>query len=395
MKKQFLTILLILGFSTPVLAQEEVPDGSVSVDFAFVSNYIFRGADLFKGAAEQRGEKYGENTGAPAFQPSITFGDESGMYFNLWGSFAMTNRADADADRVIQTSPGGSDAIEDVQAYSYVKGAEVASPEAISAALRTAIDASATNLVQSTDGTLASAQGGNGVGLPGLYKEQNGLERFDEIDFIWGYGQDTDVGTFDMGIVSYLAAGIYNKSGFAVNELYVSYTPWALPIMSITSYGDMSSSNLYTTLSFDPSVELAPGTELGFSAAVTHMSKEGMAGISHYDLGISFSTGALSIGVAGAYRENFYLVGEDGDSVREDDVGLLALAGGSTATDGLVPDPSNVGWFNSYKDGVTQEVIRDAFNKTPSLTPITYNHTTRQQLPRWVYYTSIAYTVEM
>lgn len=395
MKKQFLTVLLILGFSTPVLAQD-LPDGSVSVDFAFVSNYVFRGNDLFTNAAVQRGEKITEHSGAPAFQPSITFGGPEGMYFNIWGSYALTHRADTDSDKVLQTAPGGSDIF--AGSYNYTNpthGTPSSTANLIHTAINTAVSDLRTNGVDSTYQT-AQADGGS-FGLPLMYKEQNGLSRLDETDFTFGYGVDTDVGTMDFGVVTYIHPGLYKSGWGNFLEFFVSFTPYAVPFLSLSTYADEESNEIFSTVALAPSIELAEGTELGFNVAANHKSREGMAGISHYDVGVSFSTGGLSIGVNGSYRENFYLVGADGDAVLQDDTGMLQLFGGSTATDGMVTDNSRTsGYFNSWANTVTGIIVSEAYTKDSSKGVLpAYSYTPRQKLPRWVYYTSIAYTVEM
>ena len=66
MLKKTIAISLVLGLvSTPAFAQDdELPDASIDVELAFVSNYLFRGSDLFANRAVQKGESLGIHTGA-------------------------------------------------------------------------------------------------------------------------------------------------------------------------------------------------------------------------------------------------------------------------------------------------------------------------------------------
>jgi len=99
-----LVVLAAALAAAPALvpAAPERPLLSWGVDLA--SSYVDRGADLFTGVY-----RFDEATGSyekehepfnpsPAFQPSLTFYGPGGLFFGLWGSFALTNRDPADGD---------------------------------------------------------------------------------------------------------------------------------------------------------------------------------------------------------------------------------------------------------------------------------------------------------
>lgn len=181
--------LLLTLTSAPVFAEDELPDVNVDVGLNFVSNYIFRGTDLHANRAVQKGEQYGSHTGEWAFQPTVTFNTPSGLFFNIWGSFATAGRKDADTDLRFQTSPGGA--------------ALATDPGAIRSAY------SAVTLSQ------ALTQDKRVGTIPGFYKEANGLERADEIDLTIGYSTSTKEGNFGFGLIHYTGPNADTKTAFA------------------------------------------------------------------------------------------------------------------------------------------------------------------------------------
>ena len=89
---------LCLALPASLNAQDK-DEASIELEIAVVSNYVWRGDNIFADKATQDNEAPSASTGAPAFQPSITFypGAE-GLYFNIWASFALTARSDKDAN---------------------------------------------------------------------------------------------------------------------------------------------------------------------------------------------------------------------------------------------------------------------------------------------------------
>lgn len=429
MKKTIFIAVLIVGFSAPLFAQsynEELPEGSISVDLTVVSNYIFRGDDFHKTAAQGRGIRQAEHTGAAAFQPSITLGmPVDGFYFNIWGSYAMEHRYDRDQDKVVQQGPGGADIYasavtldggETYSGYSYRNPAQPKDwlfrvPKAVldaeMAKLGTSDDvdnyqALIKNQILGTDADATDTI----TFMPGLYKEQNGLARADETDISFGYETATRVGTLGGGIVTYLVPARSVDYG---TEFFVTYgAPNNVPVYA-SLHGNDDTGDTAFKVGFAPTIELAEGTELGFDVAATHQARsangQGYRGISHYDVGVSFSTQGFNISINGAYRADyrFYDGTQSGDlDATGAAADLIHLLGGSTAGDGYVVDTSRqVGMYDSYVNTITDEIYDEAYNPggTNSLNggrgKLPYIYTPRYKLSRWVYWTSIGYTIEI
>jgi hypothetical protein len=72
-------------------AQEE-PAVLMNYSLAVVTDYVFRGVDVFSSVYTLREEEQSAFNVAPAFQPSVTFFSETGIWFNFWGSFALADR---------------------------------------------------------------------------------------------------------------------------------------------------------------------------------------------------------------------------------------------------------------------------------------------------------------
>ncbi len=94
--KQALTALmaLVVGglFIWELARAENQPLMTYSVDL--VSDYVARGEDLYVRRFAKSGEAHTAVNIAPAVQPSVTFHGPSGLSLNLWGSFALADRAD-------------------------------------------------------------------------------------------------------------------------------------------------------------------------------------------------------------------------------------------------------------------------------------------------------------
>ena len=161
-----------------VNAQEDA--SGIDLELAIVSNYVFRGEDLFTSKAAQDEKVPGAHTGAPAFQPSITFNmPTEGFYFNLWTSYAMTNRADKDVDG---------------------------------------------NGYKGNDCEFNSDAGEFDSAPDGEECEQNGLARYDEVDYTFGYESEGRIGTVGFGIVAYTYPSS-QTDGSSETELFFDYSP--------------------------------------------------------------------------------------------------------------------------------------------------------------------------
>ena len=109
-RKPFFWIVLLVALSWIPLAQRPVFAAETLMEYGvdLVSNYVFRGDDLFVAKfAEDKEPQGGFNT-APALQPSLTFLAPGGFSLGLWGSFALTNRDRDDPNTVVSEADLGS-----------------------------------------------------------------------------------------------------------------------------------------------------------------------------------------------------------------------------------------------------------------------------------------------
>ena len=109
-RKPFFWIVLLVALSWIPLAQRPVFAAETLMEYGvdLVSNYVFRGDDLFVAKfAEDKEPQGGFNT-APAFQPSLTFLAPGGFSLGLWGSFALTNRDRDDPNTAVSEADLGS-----------------------------------------------------------------------------------------------------------------------------------------------------------------------------------------------------------------------------------------------------------------------------------------------
>lgn len=359
------SLLALLSF--PLYAQEEeLPDASIDVDLNFVSSYIFRGADLFENRAVQKGESYGSHTGEVAFQPSITFNTPvEGLYFNLWGSFATAGRSDQDVDGALQTRPGG-DAI-DINTAIFTATAD-----------NNAIDALAL-----ANGTVDD---GSADGLPGFYRENNGLDRLDELDLTIGYGADTRVGSFGFGIVSYTNPNSKTLGGFGnpFEEIFFSYALPFLPDLGFSAYTDIGGNGAYYNLSYGSGVELADGISLDFGAGVGYGVVSKLQGIQDVTGSVGVSLYGFSVSYNLVYRPNLAFFDDDrGTNSFE---GVFWPTGGSSAGDGLVVDPGQTtDFFDRSVNAAISSAISDALGTS-------YTYTPRQKLPKTLWFISAGYS---
>lgn len=93
----FSMLALALALALPALprpADAAAGDPVLSYNIDVVSNYIFRGTDLYASVFDKDGKDHGAFQFSPALQPSLTFVGPGGLSFGLWGSYALTNRED-------------------------------------------------------------------------------------------------------------------------------------------------------------------------------------------------------------------------------------------------------------------------------------------------------------
>jgi hypothetical protein len=98
-------VVVLVGVAL-VLAWAEVPVRAAEppllhYQMDLVSDYVTRGEDIYVRRFNKSEEKHSAVNVAPALQPSLAFFGPSGMSLNLWGSFAMSDRADDNKKRIL------------------------------------------------------------------------------------------------------------------------------------------------------------------------------------------------------------------------------------------------------------------------------------------------------
>ncbi len=375
MRKTVIMVTMALFASTPTWANDKLPDGGVSVDLTFVSNYVFRGSDFFVGAAQQAGKAYGSNTGAVAFQPSITFSTPvEGLTFNIWGSFAMSGRKDKDIDQVFQSGAGTADLL------ASTSGADPAAVLATAAATSAASATSASGLV------------GIENTFPGLYKEANGLERLDEVDYTIGYSTSTKKGDIGFGIIHYTGVNPKGINGLGITEVYGTY---ALPFLTDLTFGinaRADTGNEYQYYSVSYGRDIIEDT-LSFGITAGYQVQNNLQGFNNVTANLSYSISGFTIGLNLVYRPDLKMVVENGGTRTNLPVELL---GGARLEDGMAQDYSQTnGPLNAAINSQVGAAIQTALQTATGNSALTYSYTPRAKLPKMLYYVSAGYTIEM
>lgn len=367
--------MVALSLLASTLFADELPKASVDITTGFVSNYVWRGADVFgPSLADQKGLYQDGKIQAWAFQPDITFATPvEGLSFGIWGSFATNYRNDADSDQRIQQGPGGN-SIEFNTALDIVRAIDFTSMSQTTGAVSLhSPDCEATTNC-----------------LPGFYKEQNGLKRFDEIDFTLDYTRETNVGTMSFGIIYYSLPNITAK-GDSVEEVYVGYSLPNLSELSLTAYTDVTSgsaSNNYISLAYENSYKVAEDFEITYGASAGYGIKSNLQGVQDVNASVGIESKGFFATVNVTHRPDSRFFDEDqgvgGDSLP------LYLAGQSTRSDGLITDKSKtVGTSNV----LVNQQIQNAIDL--GIGPGVYTYTPRQKIPSEIYWVSFGYTLSL
>ena len=422
--KQFLkwTGAALLLASLPLAAEDpkpaaepELPNASVDVSLQFASNYVFRGADVFQNRFNQKRQSISGVNEAWTFQPSITFKTPvDGLYFNIWGNFAMEGREDKDTDQRLQTtvtSPGtgdtaGSniliDSIDPTLNGGAIPASYVGTTLTSAATYYPGTSASCTACVSGTYG------GVNNITVPALRKESNGLKRFDEIDLTIGYGASTKVGVIGFGIVTYnlvnpkAKANPFGNVGgtYYITEIFGTYALPMFPDLTAKIYGDIVTSSQYyqlvyaKTINVNDSVAVSVSTGPGYSIQNNGYSlstlasaypqganlPQTIAGWRDWTSSVGVTVKGFNVNVNAAYRPDLRFF--DGDMATSR---LVELDGGSTNDDGLVADPKYVG-AGPVGDIYQRSVSRQMAARTGNAS---YSYTPRQKLPKWVYWVNL------
>jgi len=382
--KKSLTILII-AYSMSIFKINAF-EPSISVDLPIVSTYVFRGVDVFQDKFVQEKKSIRGFNLAPAIQPSITFNFTEGWSFNIWSSFALTNRQDKDIDQILQV-PGQDpeDPASVAFAYnSFIAGNLLGTPVPFSIvenAVQTAISGKEEAIIKGEEFA------------PAFYKEPNGLRRVDEVDLTLSYSFDTKLGNMTGGIVTYIlpntTKGVTGTD--QSTELFVGYSPKALPNLSITLYVETNLNGYegatFTNISYSIPLIESQNMTLSFDPELGYQTQDNLQGIKYVSLPFTLAMGSLKFMFVGIYRPDTRFF--DSDRYEGDAVKLLGL---STISDGLIPDPAkNTGILNSIINGFISNEINTAL--TAAGYPFNYTYTPTQSIPKWIYYFSIGYSI--
>ncbi len=379
LKKSIAAALIAAAFSASLSAEEE-EKSKVTVDAGvdFVSNYVWRGGDMFTMYAEQKNKSYGNASGAWAMQPSATINmPVEGLYVGFWGSFAMQGRNDVDSDKRFQLAPGGSDLFID---NGYI------TKDAVDFSNLTSV----WNLYAAADSDFflndpANMQGKavldylQNYGTPNYHKEANGLKRLDEVDISLGYATSSNFGEFDVGLVSYVAANPVAKN-WVSNELYVIY---ALPFftdLSFAMYTDIATASQYYQVAYEKAFELSEGMEVFGGIGAGYGVKDQLQGLQDVTGQVGFSAHGFSISYNLAYRPDTRFFDPDDHQTLP-----LDLYGISSKTDGLVADPR-------YNTGIANQLFQSGMSAEIQKAIPGYSYTPLQKIPRTLEWVAIGYS---
>jgi hypothetical protein len=360
--KSFKNILMVAAVFTamPLFAQEEggsdLPGVDVSMDF--VSNYVWRGYDVHQSYFDQQGKSYSGTNVAPAFQPSITLNTPvDGLSVNLWGSFAMVGREDADADGRLQYMGGG----DDIYLDSGVISATGVSPTA------------GTDLSTYINNQIAA---GN-YNLPGYYAEANGLKRVDELDITIDYSWESTIGSLSAGIVSFYWPNVVSGGGVAPTELYVAYSPKGLSDFAVSANYDLTSNGQYYNASYGHDFEFSENVSLSLGAAAGYgvMPSSGKQGMMDVTGNIGMTFGGFTVGLNVAHRPDLWMYDSGSSKWPE-------WISGDNGYDGNEADPAG-----AY--GLTNELVNGYIS---SASVVTANYKPMQKLPKNLVWVNFGYS---
>lgn len=368
-KRVSLILLLALLAAGGLYAQDDdKPSVTVTAGVDVVSNYVWRGWDVYSSYADQKNKSYGSTTGMWAVQPDITFNTPiEGLYVEIWGSFATAGRNDRDQDKIIQRGAYGSDYLEE-QGFYTKDGVDLD-------VLEPAFEDYGGCPDNFTDFANDNAC------APGLYKEQNGLKRADELDFIMGYS----FGDFEAGIVAYYLPNVVSVGPNAQTELYIAWAPEVLQGVSVGANYDIQTSLQYYSVGWGRDIDLGNDTSISIGANAGY-AVEDIQGWRDVNASIGISKKGFSVSVNATYRPDlrFY------DTDTNPDWIPVGLEGGSTRGDGLVEDPSKV---NGYRNRIINNVVN--LNLADEELTEDYTYTPRQKIPRMLYWIQFGYSTDL
>ena len=415
MKKRNLWLLSIaLAFSFPLLAEEKKeeakpaaepppPTGSFTVDNQIVSNYVFRGADMLASYWSQKNQAYGSFNKAFAYQPSLTWTTPlDGLTFNLWGSFALSNRKDKDVDGSLQTGPGTSDLI----------ASNVSSTGFSQSGFNTALTANTPTLA-TLSAAAATGLNTRTYGVPNQYKETNGLGRADELDFTLDYTKVTSIGKMTMGFIHYAFANPLRRTAapltaFPVNpgmgasgtnyystEIYVGFALPQVPQLTFKVNSDLVTSYQYWSVNYSDTKALSESVNLVYGVNAGYQTWNNLQGWQDVTGKLGVAIGGFTAGFNFAWRPDMKIAeanfagasfGGSGDINTTAPLGLI----GGSVLDGKVINPAlNQDFAHRVVNGLVSTAI------TGIMPSGSYTYNERQKLPHVLYWINFGYAISI
>lgn len=392
---QFSVALLLISWVTQLSAapenEAEPSIGSIDVNLEVLSDYIWRGHNLFNNYNIQKKRAEGATTGAWTFHPILTWNTAvDGLYLEIDAYVAVVGRGDKDIDQRIQTSAGGD----------FVgPGVSIIDPDYIADPL------SGIQAEMPAPGSAISAYGA----MPGFYKEPVGLNRVDEVDYTIGYEKETRVGTIGFGISHYSYANLKGKAdpfacevsgteaycgeGYFGTEIFATYALPFLPELTLEMYSDLVTAQQYYSLTYADERELSEWLAISYSVGAGQYVFPGIQGISdvtsslnlHFD-SVGFDSGRLTIGLNAAYRPNRQIQAFDfGDGAPLTKL-PVGINGENSAYSGRSTDYSQtLGPINEYVNSQISNMISAEIGM-----PYTYNPT--KKIESVVYWVNFGYS---
>lgn len=366
--------------------EDDKPILTVELDNTFVSNYVDRGEDMFANYAVQKHVPYGSTTGAWVYTPTLLFKfPQVGLFFEIFGSFALAGRNDRDVDGIFQTGPGGDDLLAGVEGgiSEQVTAIQNSMIPETQGTLKLLCDYIATAGGAPLPDECAAPSDWGSLNVPKLYKEEVGLKRLDKLILTFGYETETRAGNIGFGLTSDAPINPIGKEPPAT-EIFFNYAPPFFTDLTAEVLLDISSSDVYYHLQYEHEISIGGKFAIIPGVGAGYLVSEHIQGWRDVTASLSFTIGGFTIGFHAAHRPNLRFFDED-----EHDRGLpVWLDGGSNQTDGLVTDPSRIyGPVNALVNSTIEGILQIG---NPNFT-----YTPRQKLPRNLYWMSAGYTVEL
>ncbi len=350
-------------------------------NFTISSTYIDCGEDIFENQFHQNRKSIGNFNVAPVFQTSFTFYIFDNWSLHLSSSHALRYRNDKDIDEVLQIAPKDTNSNTATTYLNFF----------FNNILNTNNN---TNLIEQiiNDFNNTEIYMTNNKNMPNFYKEPVGLKYFDQYDITLKYSYGFKHGLFSIGIINSFLPNykILNQNSSSSTELFIEFIPEYLSKMTINLCKEIQGENpdrifLYMNYSF--SLLKKNNIDFLLIPGFSYQHQENLYGIKYLDLNFSIQIKDFTFSIVGVYRPDrrFY----DNDPYSNKAVQLLGL---STNKDGLIPDPARTnGLLNSLTNTFISQSLQTFLQESDY--PFKYTYIPQQQIPKYIYYISMGYSI--